>query len=170
MRNVIFISIALVLLISLNAFAQMEEMMEGGHGVAMEGIHGETMPEYPCPKHMRMGYGEPYCNMSGRHDCGMMGYGPGYGMRGYGMMHGGEGSGMYGRGMMGYGKRWMQDVDEQEYEKFLNETKELRRELHMKKFDLRELSRDPDARIKDIEKIEDEIISLRRKIYRKRPK
>jgi hypothetical protein len=97
---------------------------------------------------------------------GMMGGwcgGPGYGM-GPGMMYGqgGPGYGM-GPGMM---HGWGRGPGSKAYQKFLDETKDLRKKLHMKMFDFIELIRSG-ADKKKIEKAEEEIYRLRKMLYKK---
>lgn len=87
----------------------------------------------------------------------------GGGMRGYGGC--GMGPGMMGRGMgMGMGSgagAWA-------YGKAgLDATKDLRRELHMKRFEYFEALRDADISDKDILKLEEEMRILEIKIRRK---
>jgi hypothetical protein len=85
--------------------------------------------------------------------------GPGYGghMMGRGMMGGyGMGPGKMGHGY--YGKQ---------NQKFLDETVDLRRELHNKRFDYFETVRNPDAERETVLKIEKEIWELQKKVYDK---
>jgi hypothetical protein len=94
-----------------------------------------------------------YAHMSGWG--GGPGYGGGYGMGpGYGHMYGG-GPG-YGHMGPGYG------TDTEEAQKFLEDTADLRRELHEKRFDLREAYRTGDE--EKAEAIEKEIDELREKL------
>jgi hypothetical protein len=75
-----------------------------------------------------MGYGP------GGYGPGMMGYGPGWGG------HMGPGPGGYGRGMMGNGPGYGKDP------KFLEETADLRREIHTKRFEYAEALRTGDEK------------------------
>jgi hypothetical protein len=83
----------------------------------------------------------------------MMGYGtgPGYGM--------GPGSGghMYG---------WTGGYDQ----KFLDETADLRKELHEKKFEYFEATRNPDTTAETITKLEKEISDIQDKLFAKAPR
>ena len=98
---------------------------------------------------------------------GMMGpgYGGGYGM-GPGMMGGGYGGGYgMGPGMMGQGYDWQSP----ECQKFHDDTVQLRKQLHEKRFDYFEASRNPKTTGKDLSKIENEIKDLQDKLYLKAP-
>lgn len=81
-------------------------------------------------------------------------HGPGGLDRGYGAC---EGNGACG-GPYGYDN------------KFLDETSDLRKELHAKKFEYMEAVRDPKADDKKIAKLEKEIDELQDKIHEKAPK
>jgi hypothetical protein len=94
------------------------------------------------------------------------GYGPGYGHMygggpGYGHMYGG-GPG-YGHMGPGYGQMWQGDSEEGK--KFLEETADIRRELHEKRFDLREAYRTGDE--EKAEAIEKEVEELRDQLAEK---
>lgn len=79
--------------------------------------------------------------------------GPGYGQ------HMGPG---YGQHMMGWGGRYDQ--------KFLDETAELRKELHQKKFEYMEIVRNPETDEQTVAKLEKEIDELQSKIAEKAPR
>ncbi len=107
---------------------------------------------------------------------GMMGYGMGPGMMGYGMGPGMMGYGM-GPGMMGYGMgpgmmggyvtgRGYSKA----YQKFFDETKDLRKDLNGKMFDYFEALRNPQTKPETITKLRKEILDLNNKIYEKAPK
>jgi hypothetical protein len=83
--------------------------------------------------------------------------GPGYGGH---MMAPGYGGHMMGQGMAGYG------FDK----KFLDETADLRRDLHEKRFEYSEALRDTDTTPKTIAKLEEEIRGLQEKIREKSPR
>jgi len=92
----------------------------------------------------------------------MMGPGHGGNMMGYG----------YGRHMMGYGGGNMMTRDSagpEENQKFLDETKDLRKELHNKRFDYMELSRNSDTSDDTLIKLENEISGLEDMIREKAP-
>jgi len=94
---------------------------------------------------------------------GMMGghgYGQGYGM-GPGMM-GGYG---YGPGPRGYG----QGAQNEACQKFLNETAELRRDLHNKRYEYFEAMRNPKTTSESLANKEKELRDIQEKIYAKKP-
>lgn len=72
--------------------------------------------------------------------------------------------------MMGVGQWMMRGYGYQRYQKFLDETVDLRRELHMKRFDYFEAMRDPNSSPARIEKLEKEIDELEDKIEGKAPR
>lgn len=96
--------------------------------------------------------------------------GPGM-MHGYGdydmspgMLYGRGGYGM-GPGMMyGYGPGYGYGPKSQ---KFLEETKDLRRQLHMKMFDYMEAARDPETKREQLNKMHEEIQDLKKQIHEK---
>ena len=90
----------------------------------------------------------------------MRGYGMGPGMmRGYGM----------GPGMMdGYGMS--QDESPAKFEKFLQETKGLRKKIHDLRFEYGELARNPDTTMGELRKIEKQVYELQQQILEKREK
>ncbi|RMG74064.1 MAG: hypothetical protein D6710_02130 [Nitrospirae bacterium] len=73
----------------------------------------------------------------------------------------GMGYGM-GPGMMGYGYS-------KDYQKFLDETRDLRKQLNEKRFEYFEALRNPDTKPETIEKLQKEIFKLQKKIYEKSP-
>jgi hypothetical protein len=177
MRRVLIVFLALSLF-GATAWAQMHE-----------GMMEEQAPQPPqseqwqCPHGMGpgMGYGGWGMGpgMMGYGGCGMMGpgWGMGPGMMGYGgcgMMPGwGMGPGMMGYGgygMMGHGgwgMRWQEQGGK--YQKFLDDTRDLRKELHMKQFDYFEAMRNPETTGETIAKLGREIRDLIKKIYEKAP-
>jgi hypothetical protein len=98
---------------------------------------------------------------------GMMG---GYGM-GPGMMGGcGMGSGMMsgmGYGMMGPGMMYSYGP---EFKKYLDETKDLRKSLHMKMFDYMEALRDPETTREAITTLRKEMSDLITELRKKAPR
>jgi hypothetical protein len=66
---------------------------------------------------------------------------------------------MAGPGMYGYGMG----------EKFLDDTVEIRRNLHHKKFEYAEAIRNPDTSSEDMKKLEEEIYGLQKKLKEKAP-
>jgi hypothetical protein len=96
-----------------------------------------------------------------------MGYGGGYMMGpGYGN-HMGYG---YGGGMMGPGYGPMYGYQSEAGQKFLDETKDLRKELNAKQFEYREAVRNPKTDEKTITKLEKEITDLQDRINEKAPR
>ncbi len=89
---------------------------------------------------------------------GMMG--GGYGMMGRGMM-GGYGMGP---GMMGWAGGYGYD------QRFLDETKDLRRQLQEKQFEYFEALRDPKTSPEVLTGLQKEITELQQKIYQKTPR
>lgn len=166
MKKVLFLTVLALSLLTAYSHAEMEghmmgHSMMGGSGLE-EGMSDERMT-HPC----MMGYGMMGCGMMG--PCGMTGCGmmEGCGMMGHGMMgrgmtggHGMMGCGM-GPGMWGYG------YQQKAFQKFLNETKDLRKELHNMKFEYFEAVRNPDTKPEDVEKLEKDMKELQKKIYEK---
>jgi len=143
-------------------------MMGGGYGY---GMGPGMMGGYGMGPGMMGGYG--YGMGPGM----MYGYGMGRGMHGYGM---GPGM-MYGYGNMpcpqgrygggygpGFGRRGF--ASPEKYQKFLGETRELRKKLHDLMFDYREMARDPKTDEKQLAKTEKEIDDLRKQIWEKAEK
>jgi len=106
-------------------------------------------------------------------------HGPGNDGRGGGHMMGqGYGGHMMGQGygghMMGqgYGGHMMarEGAGSEENQKFLDETSELRKELHNKRFEYMEMNRNPDTSVETSSKLEKEIFELEDKIREKAPR
>jgi hypothetical protein len=102
--------------------------------------------------------------MMGWGGCGMMGQGMmGGGMMGHHqMMHGGMGQGMMG-GMMGPGM--MQGYDEKDYQKYLDDTRELRRKMHGKKFEYSEALRNAETKPETMKRLQKEMWEIQKKLY-----
>lgn len=165
-----------------------QESAESDCGMG-SGTMGEPGDGAMAPQSMR-GYGSGY-GMGGMMSGygAMQGYGMGYGMmgpgamQGYGMggMMGGYGGdcgmtggmmGNYGHGAMhgyglGYGMGGKYPANEEEL-RFLTETRELRREIHIKKFDYKEAMRNPESSRKKVGKLAGELWELKQKLYNKR--
>ena len=102
----------------------------------------------------------------------------GGGMMGPGMMGGGMmGPGMMGGGMMGgYGmgsgmRGWNTGPDRYGYDqKFLNETRDLRKALNDKRFEYFEALRNPETKPDRIAQLEKDINTLQQKLYEKSPR
>jgi hypothetical protein len=86
--------------------------------------------------------------------------GPGYGGHMMGPGYGGHMTGRMGWGGQGYGTD----------QKFLDETADLRKELHEKRFEYMEAGRDPKTTNDTIAKLEKEIYGLQEKIREKAPR
>jgi len=121
--------------------------MMGGQGMAM------GMPMAGTPM-MAGGMMSPYVPYA---------YGPGT-MMGLGMMRFGMGPGMIrGLGLSGY-------LSNEAVQKFLDETKDLRKELHDLMFDYAEVLRQPKVDREQRIAIENKIQALRQRIYEKAPR
>ena len=83
--------------------------------------------------------------------------GPGYGVHMMGPGYGGPMKGMSGPG---YGAD----------QTFLNETADLRKELHNKKFEYFEASRDPKTTVETLSRLEKEIYDIKSRIHEKAPR
>ncbi len=105
---------------------------------------------------MGQGYGG---NMMGSGYGGHM-MGQGYGGNMMGSGYGGNMMGQPGRGSQGSGTD----------QKFLDETADLRKELHDKRFEYMEVSRDPGTTNDTMAKLEKEIYGLQEKIHEKAPR
>jgi hypothetical protein len=158
----------------------MEPGMMGGYGYGMgSGMMGDH--GYGMGPGMMGGYGYGMGpGMMGGHGYGMgpgMMGGHGYGM-GPGMMHNygyGRGSGMYGG--CGYGPWTKGDCygrdnapgyqSPEQYQKFMEETKILRKKLHDLRFEYAEVLRDPKSTGEDRKNLEKEISDLQQKIQEK---
>lgn len=129
-----------------------------------QGFYGYAPP--PAPVQGGRGYGwggavpaPPVMNA----DPGYYNYGPGV-MMGQGMMQFGLGPGMVrGIGVMGY-------ISTETFQKFFDETRELRKELNGLMFDYAELLRKPAVNQEERIKLENRIMELRQKVYDKAPR
>ncbi len=106
---------------------------------------------------------------------GMGGYGSGHmtgqgHMNGYGMMGSGYGSGHMGTGNNGHmGDRQGYGTNQTD-QKFLDETSGLRKDLHNKRFEYAEATRNPDMTIGALRELEKEIYDLESSINEKAPR
>jgi hypothetical protein len=167
MKKILLISVMIVALSAGYSIAQMSGGMMGGY----------QQPANPYQYQQQCPY------QGGR---GMMG---GMGMMGPGMM----GPGMMGGGMMGgyqqqYPNQYQQQYpyqggrgtgygsspdygnDTEKYQKFLDDTTKLRKELYDRRFEYFEIVRNPDTKKETISKLEKEIQELQKKIYEKAPR
>lgn len=200
MKKPIFVASFTLLLAAAPAMAQMMgsgQQMMGGQGdqTTQQMIEQQQMQQAAqtggqnYPRYMNPGMMGGYGMGSGM----MGGYGMGPGMMGgYGMGHGmmgghGMGSGMMGGcgmgpGMMGgygygVGPQMMNPEAEKQYKeyneknnRFLDETKELRKELHLLKFEYQEALRSTPGPSDKLDKMRREMFDLEQKIYNKRQK
>ncbi len=138
---------------------QAGQSMMGGQNQQPAGQNPDSGGHYPCQMHQGMGPG-----MMG----GQMG---GYGMMG-GHMGGHMGQGhMGGDGMMGTGhnsETYQKNQDE--YNKYLDDTAGIRKNIHNKKFEYFEAVRNPNTTRTDILKIEKELHDLKWQLYEKAPR
>jgi hypothetical protein len=146
------------------------QMHEGGHMMG-QGSTGEIQQgQAVAPGYGMMGYGGHMMGQGygGHMMGGMMGpgghmMGQGYGGHMMGGMMGPGGhmmEGMMGLDMMGYGT-------EEEYRKHLDETVDLRRALHNKKFEISEALRNPETTRKTLLQLRKEMLEIKVKIYEK---
>ncbi|MCK5505215.1 MAG: hypothetical protein KAJ10_08635 [Thermodesulfovibrionia bacterium] len=170
MKRIFLITALIVALTATYSFAQMgqdhmmDQEMMGSQSQQQTGETPYGGGYYPCPQMMgpgMMGYGGygMMGHMGGMMGYGMKGSGMSRGMMGYGMM----GSGM-GRGMMGYG------YNSEEFRKYLDETVDLRKKLHNKRFEYFEAFRNSETKRETIMKLEKEILDLQWEIYEKAPR
>lgn len=96
----------------------------------------------------------------GNYPCGQT-MGPGYGGHMMGQGYGGR--------MMGQGMGMMGQGDEESQKKFLDDTVDIRRQMHNKKFDYFEASRNPDTKPETILKLKKEMRALQIKMLEKAP-
>ncbi|MGW8161863.1 MAG: hypothetical protein ACWGN1_06410 [Desulfobulbales bacterium] len=186
--------ITLVVAILIAAWSAGAQMMGGSQSMMNEsGRQQERMPTiqdeellmiYPSmagcygmgPGMMMGGYGMGPGMMGGYGmGPGMMGgYGMGPGMMGgYGMgsgMMGGYGMGHMNRHMMdeyGWGRGKKPFSSPENYNKFLDETKDLRKELHDMQFEYGEMMRNPKTTMGDLKKMQQEMFELQKKLLEK---
>ena len=102
---------------------------------------------------------------------GGYGMGPSMMMRGYGMHPGMMGHNSFGMGpgmMGGYGMsspcggHFWSDKD---HTKFLDDTREIRKKIHILMFDYGELRRSPEPDMKKLQEIEKEMYELKKDVY-----
>ena len=159
----IFPMLLMVVICAAPVFAEEEKESMSGHEMMM------GMEKTDTPEMEGEGYDMPMKMGGGMGMCGMMGAKPGMG-GGMGMMGMGPGMGQ-GMGMMGGGMGMAYDSPRYQarMKKFMDDTVDLRRELHAKMFDYREALRHEDAKDEDIEKLEKEVYGLQEQIQEKAP-
>ncbi len=146
MKRIILILLLIAGLSAPYSFAQMGQ----GH-VMDQGMMGSQTQQQPA--------GTPYEGP----------YYPCPQMMGPGMMGGMMGPGMMG-GMMGPRGYGMQGSDPEAYQKYLNNTTELRKKLHDKKFEYFEAMRNPETKRETLMKLEKEILDAQWELYEKAPR
>ena len=148
-----------------NSPCQMYPGMMGGYGMGpqMMGNYGYGMGPmmggygYGMGPRMMGNYGYGMGPMMGRY-----GYGRGCMMGGYGM--GPQMMGNYGMQPPCYAGQGPYFNSQEEYTKYLNDTREIRRKLHDLMFDYHEASRVPQPDIEAIQEIQSEINKLREQL------
>ncbi|MBU0675427.1 MAG: hypothetical protein KJ950_12350 [Proteobacteria bacterium] len=146
---------------------QMAPWMSRGPGVGGPGFQGNMNPGYSAMGGGAPGGAAPGFGWSPQQQSptgqGYFYNGPGV-MMGQGMLQYGMGPGMIrGIGVMGY-------ISTEAFQKFFDETKDLRRELNTLMFDYSEMLRDPKADSKERVNIENKIMGLRQQVYDKAPR
>jgi len=163
-------------LLVLSAGAADAQMMDGNQAMMQE--YGKQQREamlsqeeapYMMYPQMMGGYGPGSCtNGSYGMAPGMMGFGMGPNMmRGYGMGPNHHG-GMMGRYGLGPGNMKGFRSSEQ-YDAFMDATKELRKKMHSLRFEYGEMMRDPKTTMGDLRKKEREMFELQQQILEKMP-
>lgn len=155
-------------------YPQMQPWMNAGPGMGFPmGFQGRGGPQGGGPSAMAgygggygygygrgVGPGTPYGGMQGNNDYMI---GPGA-MMGQGMVQMGMGPGMIRNlGVLGY-------IPNEALQKFFDETKVLRKQLHDLMFDYAELLRQPKIDREKRVEIENKIQALRQKVYEKAPR
>ena len=92
--------------------------------------------------------------------------GPGYGGQMMGQGHGGQ---MMGQGHGGPMMGWSGQTNGQD-QKYLDETKDVRKEMHDKRFEYFEASRDPKTTRETLASIENDMYELREKMHKNAPR
>lgn len=151
---------------------QAQQMMGAGPEMMQEyGRQQAAKSKQERYKEMRYHHG-----MMGGYGCGsdmMHGYG-----RGYGMMHGyGMGPGMMGDYGMGYGMMGGQglcqgpmhmfEYGSDQYNAFMNETRETRKQIHDMRFEYGEMMRDPQTTVKDLKQMQKKMYELQQELMNK---
>ena len=167
MKRLLFIIVLITGFVTTYSYADNEgHMMDSGmmggsgHGEAME---SDSSSDHPMMGNMECIMGQGMMMSPGMMKCGMP---PGMmghmrGMMGPGMM------GMKGCGMM---SSEMMGPDNKERQKFLDETKDIRKKMHSKKFEYFEAIRKPDTSPDAILGLEKELYDLQWELYKKMPR
>ena len=158
-KLVVVVAVISLLAIGALAYAQMGGGMMGDKSEMGSGMMGDQAQQKTGEATYKSGY-YPCPHMMGQ---GMMGQG--MGMMGSGMMGSGYGGHMMGQGMMGM----MSSGDAESYKGFLDDTVDLRKKLHNKKFDYFEATRNSDTKPETITKLKKEIREIQIKIFEKAP-
>ncbi len=149
--------------------------MVAGTAIAQQnmnmGMEGQGMQQ---GQGMMMGRGMGQGMMGGGMGQGMMGRGMGPGMMGRGMMMQGHmgcmnmmGRGM-GMGMMGGGMMGNMTADNQK--EFMDDTTEMRKKMHMMRFEYMEAMRNPKTTLEDIGNMEQDMLDIRKDMMKKAEK
>ena len=89
---------------------------------------------------------------------------------GQGMMHQGQGVMGGGMGMDMMCNRMMGNMNAADQQKYLNDTKELRKQMQMKRFEYMEARRNPNTDPQDLNRLEQEMSDLSRKMRKQAEK
>lgn len=183
MKRLLFIIVLITGFVTTYSYADnegymMDSGMMGGSG------HGEAMESDSSSDHPMMGNMECMMGQGMMMSPGMMKCGMAPGMMGCGgcnmMNRGGQGMMGHMRGMMGPGMMGMKGCgmmssemmgpDDKERQKFLDETKDIRKKMHSKKFEYFEAIRKPDTSPDAILGLEKELYDLQWELYEKMPR
>ncbi len=171
MKKPIYLPMVLFVVL-ITAWGAQAQMMGGGGGRGMMGEPGNqpgTLPQAQEEESFMMHPGMMGCYGMGPGMMGGYGMGPGM-MGGYGMgpgMMGGHGMGPMKRHMMEeyWGEGGMKPFrSPEQYEKFLDATRDMRKKMHDLRFEYGEMMRNPATTMGDLKKKEQEMTELRRKI------
>lgn len=166
MKTTLYLAAILIALL-ITAVSTPAQMMGGGKSMMQE-------PGGPQPDMPRTQIEEPFLFQPGMMGC--CGMGPGMMMGGYGMgpgMMGGYGMGPMHRRMMedhGWGAGMKRFRSPEQYETFLDETRELRKKMHDLRFEYGEMMRNPTTTMGDLKKMEQQIHALQQKILEQAPR
>ncbi|PLX47483.1 MAG: hypothetical protein C0613_13740 [Desulfobulbaceae bacterium] len=161
MKKTVLTTILILGMSAGTALAQETMPMDMGYGRAMQQGRGMMMGPGPGPGMMMnrddMGpamMGGRGMMMQGRHGClEMMGPGMGPGM-GHGMMAG----------------RMMNRMSAENQQRFMDDTVELRKEMHTLRFAYMEAMRNPDTRLAELADMEQQMLDIRKDMLRKAEK
>ena len=179
MKRLVFIAVLIAGFLTTYSYADREGHMMDSDMMGVSG-HSETNESDSTSDHPMMGrnmecmMGQGMMMSPGMMKCGMA-----PGMMGYGgcnmMNRGGQGMMGHMRGMMGMTgcgimSSEMTGHDPSVHQKFLDETKEIRKKMHSKKFEYFEAIRKPDTTPDAILGLEKEMYDLQWELYEKMPR